>query len=126
MQHQPSRLSMLYQQKDETLDVQCLVDSQPVATVVESLLLGSRALEVRSRSMSTRVIIIPADDAQAIRVHEAEKQPGLQELQDIVDGYIPRRAPLGRAGGYAMRRSTATRKASCATCRSTSAPPPCG
>jgi hypothetical protein len=34
------------------------------------------------------VITIPADGVQAIRSRETDKQPGLQELQDIVDGYI--------------------------------------
>jgi hypothetical protein len=38
--------------------------------------------------MTKRLIIIPADDAQEIRVREAEKAPRLQELQDICDGYI--------------------------------------
>jgi Domain of unknown function (DUF3846) len=34
------------------------------------------------------VIIIPADEAQAIRSRETDEQPALQELQDIVDGFI--------------------------------------
>jgi deoxyribodipyrimidine photolyase-like uncharacterized protein len=35
-----------------------------------------------------RVITIPADSTQAIRSRETDQQPALQELQDIVDGYI--------------------------------------
>jgi hypothetical protein len=34
------------------------------------------------------VIVIPADEAQAIRSRETDDQPSLQQLQDIVDGYI--------------------------------------
>lgn len=34
------------------------------------------------------VITVPADEAQAIRSRETEVEPQLQELQDIVDGYI--------------------------------------
>jgi Domain of unknown function (DUF3846) len=34
------------------------------------------------------VIVIPADAQQAIRSRETDTQPPLQELQDIVDGYI--------------------------------------
>jgi hypothetical protein len=34
------------------------------------------------------VITIPADEAQPIRPRETMIQPALQELQDIVDGYI--------------------------------------
>jgi hypothetical protein len=34
------------------------------------------------------VIVIPADEAQAIRSRETDDQPTLQQLQDIVDGYI--------------------------------------
>jgi hypothetical protein len=34
------------------------------------------------------VIVIPADAAQAIRSRETDDQPTLQQLQDLVDGYI--------------------------------------
>jgi hypothetical protein len=34
------------------------------------------------------VITIPADVMQAIRSRETDDQPTLQQLQDIVDGYI--------------------------------------
>jgi hypothetical protein len=34
------------------------------------------------------VITIPADEAQAIRSRDTDTPPELQELQDIVDGYI--------------------------------------
>lgn len=34
------------------------------------------------------VITIPADGTQAIRSRETDQQPALQELQDLVDGYI--------------------------------------
>ena len=34
------------------------------------------------------VIVIPADKAQAIRSRETDDRPTLQQLQDIVDGYI--------------------------------------
>ena len=34
------------------------------------------------------VIIIPADEREAIRSRETDTQPTLQELQDLVDGYI--------------------------------------
>jgi len=35
-----------------------------------------------------QVIVIPANDAEEVRVRETDTQPGLQELQDIVNGYI--------------------------------------
>jgi hypothetical protein len=34
------------------------------------------------------VVIIPADQREPIRSSERDKQPEVQELQDIVDGYI--------------------------------------